>query len=77
MKWDEWIGEHPIPPTSNITHSQGPELDNQYLRFHADKTRRIEERGEKCCRTAPEAMDGAVELLEELYAPTNPTHFLP
>ena len=42
------------------------ELDNHYLRFHADKTRRIEERGDKCCRTAPEAMDGAIELLEEL-----------
>lgn len=42
------------------------ELDNHYLRFHADKARRIEERGDKCCRTAPEAFDGAVELLEEL-----------
>ncbi|KAL9045862.1 MAG: hypothetical protein Q9214_001170 [Letrouitia sp. 1 TL-2023] len=42
------------------------ELDNQYLRFHADKARRITERGSKCCRTAPEAFDGAVELLEEL-----------
>ncbi|KAI4094467.1 MAG: hypothetical protein LQ348_006712 [Seirophora lacunosa] len=42
------------------------ELDNHYLRFHGDKKRRIEERGDKCCRTAPEAYDGAVELLEEL-----------
>jgi len=42
------------------------ELDNHYLKFHADKARRIEERGDKCCRTAPEAMDGAIELLEEL-----------
>lgn len=42
------------------------ELDNRFLKFHADKARRIEERGEKCCRTAPEAYDGAVELLEEL-----------
>ena len=42
------------------------ELDNHYLKFHAEKARRIEERGEKCCRTAPEAMDGAIELLEEL-----------
>ncbi|KAI9674134.1 MAG: hypothetical protein M1817_001952 [Caeruleum heppii] len=41
------------------------ELDNHYMRYHADKARRIEERGEKCCRTAPEAFDGAVELLEE------------
>ncbi|KAL8673135.1 MAG: hypothetical protein Q9168_002432 [Polycauliona sp. 1 TL-2023] len=42
------------------------ELDNHYPRFHEDKKRRIGERGEKCCRTAPEAFDGAVELLEEL-----------
>ena len=42
------------------------ELDNHYPRFHADKARRIEERGKNCCRTAPEAFDGAVELLEEL-----------
>ena len=42
------------------------ELDNHYLRYHADKKRRIEEREDKCCRTAPEAMDGAIELLEEL-----------
>ncbi|MCJ1380947.1 mannosyltransferase [Xylographa soralifera] len=41
------------------------ELDNHYLKFHADKARRIEERGLKCCKTAPEAFDGAVELLEE------------
>lgn len=43
-----------------------PELDNHYLKYHADKKKRIEERGEKCCNTAPEAMDGAIELLEEL-----------
>ena len=42
------------------------ELDNHYLKFHAEKARRIAEREEKCCRTAPEAMDGAIELLEEL-----------
>ena len=42
------------------------ELDNHFLRFHADKAKRIEERGDKCCHTAPEAMDGAIELLEEL-----------
>lgn len=42
------------------------ELDNHFLKYHADKSRRIEERGDKCCRTAPEAMDGAIELLEEL-----------
>jgi len=42
------------------------ELDNHYLKFHAEKARRIDERGDQCCRTAPEAMDGALELLEEL-----------
>ena len=42
------------------------ELDNHYMKFHAEKARRIEEKGELCCRTAPEAYDGAVELLEEL-----------
>ncbi|EME81021.1 uncharacterized protein MYCFIDRAFT_211732 [Pseudocercospora fijiensis CIRAD86] len=45
------------------------ELDNHYLKFHADKTRRITERGHKCCKTDPSdprVFDGAVELLEEL-----------
>ncbi|MCJ1257008.1 mannosyltransferase [Lignoscripta atroalba] len=41
------------------------ELDNHYSKFHADKARRIQQRGSKCCKTAPEAFDGAVELLEE------------
>lgn len=45
---------------------RGIELDNHYLRYHADKNRRIKERGAKSCKTAPEAMDGAIELLEEL-----------
>ena len=46
------------------------ELDNHYLEFHADKKRRIAERGHKCCRTDPDPRiwDGAVELLEELAA---------
>lgn len=42
------------------------ELDNQYLEWHAIKKKRIKERGEKGCKTAPEAYDGAIELLEEL-----------
>ncbi|KAI4120615.1 MAG: hypothetical protein LQ347_007068 [Umbilicaria vellea] len=41
------------------------ELDNHYPKYHVDKARRIAERGSKCCKTAPEAFDGAVELLEE------------
>ncbi|KZF25207.1 glycosyltransferase family 22 protein [Xylona heveae TC161] len=42
------------------------ELDNQFRKFHSEKARRIKERGNKCCKTAPVAFDGAVELLEEL-----------
>ncbi|PNS20672.1 hypothetical protein CAC42_2917 [Sphaceloma murrayae] len=62
-------------PTYNITMGlrtmkwdEWIELDNQYLRYHTDKARRIEERGSRCCRTAadPRAFDGAVELCEEL-----------
>ena len=54
------------------------ELDNHYPRFHADKQRRIAERGDRCCQTAPEAYDGAIELLQELmrYLPARyPTLF--
>ncbi|KAK2801547.1 hypothetical protein FQN51_005254 [Onygenales sp. PD_10] len=54
------------------------ELDNHYPRFHADKARRIAERADKCCMTAPEAVDGVIELLEELtsYLPQRyPTLF--
>ncbi|PSN64318.1 hypothetical protein BS50DRAFT_602058 [Corynespora cassiicola Philippines] len=42
------------------------ELDNKFLEFHDLKARRMAERGAKCSYTAPEAYDGAVELLEEL-----------
>lgn len=42
------------------------ELDNRFLEFHEIKKARIQERGEQCCRTAPEAYDAAVELLGEL-----------
>ena len=42
------------------------ELDNEYLQYHSLKAARIAERGQKCCKTAPEAWDAAVELLEEL-----------
>lgn len=65
MKWDEWIGElyHAYLLDRRLIQA---ELDNHYLRYHADKKRRIEERGAKTCKTAPEAMDGAIELLEEL-----------
>ena len=42
------------------------ELDNRYAEYHTIKKRRIEERGDKCNKTAPEAYDAAVELLDEL-----------
>ncbi|KAK5138054.1 hypothetical protein LTR08_005852 [Meristemomyces frigidus] len=46
------------------------ELDNHYLRYHADKARRIASRGARCCHTDPDprVRDAAVELLEELAA---------
>ncbi|KAL4996611.1 hypothetical protein BDV10DRAFT_195795 [Aspergillus recurvatus] len=44
------------------------ELDNHYLNYHANKSRRLKERGNKCCATAPEAWDAAIELLEELIS---------
>lgn len=56
------------------------ELDNEYLKYHSLKAARIAERGMKCCRTAPEAWDAALELLQELcaYLPERyPTLFQP
>ncbi|KAL7628384.1 hypothetical protein AAE478_002586 [Parahypoxylon ruwenzoriense] len=80
--YPDWSIEHtkPLPyrpfrygPKYNVTmglrtlkHVDWIELDNHYPRYHADKARRIRERGPRCCRTAPEAYPAAVELLEEL-----------
>lgn len=50
----------------NMNWDEWIELDKQYLEWHDVKAKRIEERGDQCCRTAPEAFDGAIELLEEL-----------
>lgn len=50
----------------NMNWDEWIELDKQYLEWHDVKAKRIEERGDQCCRTAPEAYDGAIELLEEL-----------
>ena len=52
----------------NMHWDEWIELDNHYLRYHADKARRIHERGSKCSYTdpSPRVFDGAVELLEEL-----------
>jgi alpha-1,2-mannosyltransferase len=46
------------------------EVDNHYLRFHADKTRRLAERASKCVKVDPDprVYDGTLELLEELSA---------
>ncbi|KUJ16954.1 uncharacterized protein LY89DRAFT_707355 [Mollisia scopiformis] len=49
----------------NMDWNEWIELDNHYLKFHADKAKRIIERGPNCSHTDPSAFDGAVELLEE------------
>ncbi|KAK5653703.1 hypothetical protein OQA88_8734 [Cercophora sp. LCS_1] len=49
-----------------VPHTDWIELDNHYPRYHADKARRLAERGSKCVRTAPEAYPAALELLQEL-----------
>ncbi|KAF7942912.1 uncharacterized protein EAE97_006366 [Botrytis byssoidea] len=50
----------------NMDWNEWIELDNQYMKFHDDKAKRIIERGARSCYTDPSAFDGAVELLEEL-----------
>jgi hypothetical protein len=44
------------------------EVDNHYLRFHDDKSRRLAERGSKCVKVDPDpkVYDATLELLEEL-----------
>lgn len=42
------------------------QLDNRFLEWHAIKAKRIQERGAQGCRTAPEAYEGALELLNDL-----------
>lgn len=64
-KYNVTMGLRTIQPEDWI------QLDNHYPRYHADKARRIAERGAKCCRTLPEAYPAALELLEEL------TEYLP
>ncbi|KAH8804694.1 hypothetical protein F5884DRAFT_421966 [Xylogone sp. PMI_703] len=60
-----WGPYHITMGIRSMNWNEWIELDNHYLKFHADKARRIEERGPKCCRTDPSVFDGAVELLEE------------
>lgn len=49
-----------------LTMDDWIQLDNLYPKYHADKARRIRERGSRSARSAPEAYPAAVELLEEL-----------
>ncbi|KAH8727814.1 hypothetical protein GQ44DRAFT_610523 [Phaeosphaeriaceae sp. PMI808] len=79
--YPDWSLEHtkPLPyrpfrhgPKYNITMGlrtmhwdEWIELDNQFLNFHSLKAERILERGAKCNKTAPEAFDSAMEVLEE------------
>jgi alpha-1,2-mannosyltransferase len=49
-----------------MDYSEWIELDNEFLSYHRQKALRIQERGEKCCHTAPEALPAAHELLDEL-----------
>ncbi|KAK4653345.1 hypothetical protein QC762_512460 [Podospora pseudocomata] len=41
------------------------ELDNQFPKYHAEKQKRIALRGDKSCKTHPEAYPAAMELLQE------------
>lgn len=50
----------------SIKHTEWIELDNHYPHFHATKARRIQERGNRCCRTDQDAYPAAFELLQEL-----------
>lgn len=52
----------------SVQYDDWIQLDNHFPRFHADKARRLAERGDKCYATMPEAYPAAVELLEELTA---------
>ncbi|ORY59701.1 uncharacterized protein BCR38DRAFT_351017 [Pseudomassariella vexata] len=62
----------------SVRHEDWIQLDSHFPKFHNDKARRIAERAEKCCHTAPEAYPAAMELLQELtdYLPARyPTLF--
>lgn len=48
-----------------VQHEDWIQLDNHFPKYHADKARRIVERGSKCSYTSPEAYPAAVELLHE------------
>ncbi|KAF7899284.1 uncharacterized protein EAF01_008497 [Botrytis porri] len=52
----------------NMDWNEWIELDNQYMKFHDDKAKRIIARGARSCYTDPSVFDGAVELLQELCA---------
>ncbi|KAK9369888.1 hypothetical protein V1509DRAFT_617833 [Lipomyces kononenkoae] len=49
----------------NMNWEEWIELDNEFLKYHKRKCERLAERREKLVKTAPEAFDAAIELLEE------------
>ncbi|KAF4121394.1 alpha-1,2-mannosyltransferase [Geosmithia morbida] len=49
-----------------VSSDEWIELDNHFPKYHADKAARIRDRGKKCVDTHPDALDAALELLEEL-----------
>lgn len=44
------------------------ELDNEWMKYHQEKLRRVEEKGTEVYGTFPEARDAAFELLDEFWA---------
>ncbi|KAK9324981.1 hypothetical protein V1517DRAFT_315673 [Lipomyces orientalis] len=50
----------------NMNWQEWIELDNEFLKYHTRKCERLAERREKLVKTAPDAYDAAMELLEEL-----------
>lgn len=71
---DRWVFRS-APPNDTIllipalTHSlTRPELDNDFLSYHATKAARIASRGALCSHTDACAFDAACELLEHLVA---------
>lgn len=52
----------------NASMEQWIEMDNEFPKFHKAKLDRIAERGDRLCKTMPDAYDATVELFKELAA---------
>lgn len=52
----------------NMDWNNWIELDNEWMKFHNDKVKRLEEKDEELHGTFPEARDAAFELLDEFWA---------